>query len=243
MKYKLLFSLIALLLINRSCRRPINHYENGLAKFENIFSEDRLSEFKKKSESVAIIDVWDQEGYEFKNEFLKNKKGEDLVLFFESKGITKYPYMLEIMITSLHRKLNFRELNLESQIKEKSQYLDSIKVCEEIRKFKGRDYFNTNSIGDTLIIYYPVLKKFQTAVYVDCPNMNWKFNEDRDLSVKGIVVNKNVHRDLLEFNYDVQIIEMSNWNIKILNNNITKGDTVSITLNNVLIEQMDSNGR
>jgi len=190
LRYINLLIILFFIVVGYSCQKSENVFKKGLIVLENVFEVDRLSGFVMEPEEVSITEIWDVEGILFKKNFLSKEEGKDLVVFFESNGINNYEVMMEIMIISLHRKLNSNNINLEEQIDVKTKYWASIKKCEEERRIKALSYYNEYYERDTLMVYYPVHRELQTAVYYDCPYVDWEFDENKDLIVKGIIVRR-----------------------------------------------------
>jgi hypothetical protein len=99
--------------------------ENAITKLEQILSEEDLSIFRDTDE-VDLYLYHHGLGRAIRNKW-QLWYASKLACFFKAKGITHPDDMSSIILTSLHRKLNRKDIKLECQIQKYKDYWESYK--------------------------------------------------------------------------------------------------------------------
>lgn len=122
--------------------------------------KDKL-DFKSKSENDAVVELHFGTGQAIRNNWgLWGKRKNSLVRYFNKNGIYHPDDISSIILTSFHRKLNNKPLDLDKQVESYKDYWVKAKAKNDsiengIHK-KSESEFNNFSIGDTIKIEYEV---------------------------------------------------------------------------------------
>lgn len=240
-KIKICITLLSIILINYSCEEKTD-FDKGLIFIENLFSKERLTNFKN-AQGITEHSIKQNEGNVFINEYLNSPKGKKLIDFFESKEISDKKVIRDIMFTSLFRKLNSEPINLNDQIDARVVPMKLRKACKEKIKIKAQNYYALYNLGDTISVMYPV--EFRNAGYYNCPNIDWTFEEGKDLKLEAVIIEKyhlidSIRHPIQPFRYyfKVTVFKMSNWDVQVLGNRVEKNDTLVLDLNYATIDGM-----
>jgi hypothetical protein len=155
---------------------------------------DIKKEFKSKDESEAVSEMHMGVGRSIRNSWgLWEKKRNSLVRYFNKLGIFHPDDMSSIIFTSFHRKLNNREIDINSQVKEYKDYWVRAKLSQEslesIWDKEIRKDFNSFEIGDTVKIEYKKSVQGKNVWIYRIQNYP-DLNEIPDCFVTGVVKGK-----------------------------------------------------
>lgn len=171
-------------------------------------------------------------GMYLRNNLLRhNKKSEKITKFFDSLGIHHYDDMSSIILTSYHRYLNNEDIQLQSQVDKYVEYWKPIIDCEKKQEIKAVEIYNKYKVGDTLKIKMPVSENNSVVDY-PCGNgtLEWKFDESKDLFIKGIITEKyNINSKSNVF-FKLKIISKNHLETEIMMNKVNVGDEFDFSL-------------
>ncbi|MBP7809682.1 MAG: hypothetical protein KA163_10345 [Bacteroidia bacterium] len=172
-------------------KKPQN-IDEAILYFEKKWSNEQKEEFKALPEKIAVEDYQMTTGIWIRSEWLANKNDTTLLHQFKILGIDDLHEMSNIILTSLHRKLNTTEINLEGQVKYFIDFWKPIRICEAAADKLAEENYKKFNVGDSISIYMDVDSKFGTrnAILHECPDTEWSFDYKNDLLIKGIVTEK-----------------------------------------------------
>ena len=164
------------------------------------WSESDKTEFKNTEESDAVSELHFGTGMSIRNGWELWKGKNRISRFFKSKGISHPDDISSIILTSFHRHLNGKDIELKAQIidyqeynkKAKKRYEEEQKLLTEKLKIQYDNY----RIGDTVLIafkIYPPYKKdglMRVHSVQGYPDLNEKWN----CPVTGIVYGKKIRK-------------------------------------------------
>jgi len=121
----------------------------------------------------------------------------DLVKFFNSHGIFYPDEMSEIILTSFLRKLNKKDIDFEGQIQ---SYFKLYKIWEEYDEKETKrvlEAYDKYELGDTITLYIEVTRGIdgEIATYTIGPGYEWTFSQEKDLELKGKIIQKEIFQD------------------------------------------------
>lgn len=159
---KKILATIFLLLINQlnfgqnNCEKYIQDYiptdlNDAISYFECKTPEKDLNDFKNKAENDATSSLHFGGGMSIRNNWKLWAGTSELSKFFRDLGINHPDDMSGIIFTSLHRKLNGIEIDLDSQVKYYKDYWAESERKETERK---NEEFNEYKIGDIVEFTY-----------------------------------------------------------------------------------------
>ena len=171
--------------------------------------------------------------FEYYDKVIKVKGFEN---FFLSKNINDEPSQTYIFLFLLHRKLNTKVFNLkELLLLVKNRNLGA-KSCGKQKINNSVSNFKNLKVGENLNLYFSVRINdgIASTVYLDCPTLNWNFDNSKDLILNGDLVNKFyiTHGGVSkEFIIKFKIREINRKNVLYFFKNIDKNDTIEVNLN------------
>jgi hypothetical protein len=171
-KILVLFLIFPTFLISQNdCGKYIEKYiptdlNDAFAFFECNWSEESLNEFKNKEEQKATSELHFGTGRSLRNNWKLWAGTSELSKSFRDLGINHPDDMSGIILTSLHRKLNGIEIELDNQIKYYKDYWAESERKETERKNKE---FSEYKIGDIVefTFDYDFISKKQEEKWMD----------------------------------------------------------------------------
>lgn len=170
---------------------------DALTYLDCTWSDKDKEEFKTKDESDAVTELHMGTGLGIRNNWELWKRKNSLYRSFKSKGIFHPDDISSIILTSFHRQLNNKDIDLDNQIKYYQNYwkqaeLENRKAADE-QKLKDQQEFDKYKIGDTVKMRFTqgncekclLLYKIQNEV------PPWQEN-GKSCVVVGIVKNKRI---------------------------------------------------
>lgn len=217
-----------------NCKSKDDYFNSKLDRAYSLMNRMEAEEFKNETESNALAKAHLTYGLEYRNKYLRGKeKDSNLISFFKSKDIVTEDDMSEIIFTSLHRRLNSKKINLESQIRDVLQSYKYIEECSFIRKRRWN--ILRESLMDTVVLVYPVNEK--NAFGFICPPENW-IQKFKTLKVTGVPLNINPQMSNSEIEFI--IIDINPQNVDILGKEYRPTESIVITKQNVPYIQINN---
>lgn len=145
-----------ILLSQNDCEKYVEKYiptdlNDAISFFECKWTEESLNEFKNKEEQSATSELHFGTGISLRNNWKLWAGTSDLSKFFRNSEIYHPDDMSRIIFTSLHRKLNGIEIDLDSQIKYYKDYWAESERKETERK---KEEFSEFKVGDIVEFSY-----------------------------------------------------------------------------------------
>lgn len=229
--------LFAFLVCLTSCSqtKPKN-IEESIAYFEKKWTDNEKNVFKNKNEADAVTELHMTVGMWIRNSWIRNEN-DSLVDQFHKIGVFHPEDISTIILTSLHRKLNHKEIKLDEQAQKYIEYWKQIMAKNEKSKKTANEIYNKHKVGDKINIYYPVSTRdgeSNAVIYED--NEEWIFNPKTDLKVSGIIKEKIFLGNETNLFFKLEITEMNNEKIKVLMQEMKIGNTYDFQLGKLTID-------
>lgn len=165
------------------------------------WSEKDKEDFKNKPEDDAVTELHFGTGQAIRNNWGLWKKGKNrLELFFKLRGISHPDDISSIILTSFHRHLNNKDIELKNQVKDykeywkkaKERYKDEQRVLTEKLKNKYENY----KIGDSVIIAFKMYPPYKKGGLMRVHSVQGypELNENWNCSVTGIIIGKKIRK-------------------------------------------------
>lgn len=206
--------------------------EEGISYFQKNWTENELNEFKNKSEAAAIASIHFGAAMWVRNNWIRGDRNEKFYTYFKKLGINNPDDISAILFTSLHRRLNGKNIELDSQIKKYKEYWKVIELCKQKIKNKSAKYSEMYAVGDTITILMPVLisDDERNAVLYNCPDISWDFNDQKDLKISAQIVKKYHINSQDNVFFTLKILEMNYPDTDILGQSASKNAVVDLNL-------------
>lgn len=165
----LTFSILAT--AQNNCEKYIDRYipidlSDAISFFECKWSKEDLDSFKNKEENTSTAELHFGTGMSIRNNWKLWDGTSDISKYFRDLGIYHPDDMSSIILTSLHRKLNKKPIELENQIK---YYQDYWAESERKKSEQKNKEFSEFKIGDTVefLYNYDFISKLQEEKYMN----------------------------------------------------------------------------
>lgn len=150
----LTFSILAT--AQNKCEKYTDKYipidlNDAISFFECKWTKKDLNNFKNKDENTATTELHFGTGMSIRNSWKLWAGTSDISKYFRDLGIHHPDDMSSIILTSLHRKLNEKPIELEKQI---IYYQDYWAESEKKQKEKQKEEFSEFKIGDKVEFSY-----------------------------------------------------------------------------------------
>lgn len=212
--------------------------EEGLTYFQQTWTKKQLEDFRLKDEAKALADVHFTAAMWVRNEWVRGDRNKEFTRYFNDLGIYSPDDISSILFTSLHRRLNGKDIELNKQIEEYKKYWDTIDNCEQKQKDNALAFYNNHKISDTINIYMPVDTSSgnRNAVIYSCPTTDWTFNKLVDLKFSAIILDKYNINSTTNVFFKVKILKMNFPTTQILMETVTEGNEIDLNLTGLKIE-------
>lgn len=139
---------------------------DAISFFECKWSKEDLEGFKNKEEETATAELHFGTGMSIRNSWKLWAGTSKISKYFQDLGIHHPDDMSSIILTSLHRKLNEKPIELEKQIK---YYQNFWAESERKKTERKKEEFSEFKIGDTVefLYNYDFISKRQEKKYMN----------------------------------------------------------------------------
>ncbi|WP_301162015.1 DUF6794 domain-containing protein [uncultured Winogradskyella sp.] len=159
------------LLSQNDCKKYVDKYiptdlNDAISFFECKWSKDDLNDYKTEDEQKATTELHSGTGRSIRNSWKLWAGTSEISKYFKDLGIHHPDDMSSIILTSLHRKLNDKPIELEKQIQFYKNYWAESKRKEIEHKEKE---FSEFKIGDKIefLYEYDFISKGQERKYMN----------------------------------------------------------------------------
>jgi hypothetical protein len=211
--------------------------DEAILYFEKKWNDKQKETFRNLSEKKAVEESDLTHGILIRSKWLTDKDTA-LVNEFLRMGIDERHDMSNIILTSLHRKLNNIPIDVEEQVAYIKEYWKPIRKCEAAADKIAEENFKKFNIGDSITIYMDVDAKFGTknAILHKCPDTEWSFDYKNDLLIKGIVLDKYSNAAKKNVSLKVKIASLSSDNTTVLFKKLKPSDEHEFYLRYLLVK-------
>jgi hypothetical protein len=161
------------------------------------WSSDEKENFKSKDERDAVSELHFGTGLSIRNSWELWEGKNSLTKYFNSIGIFHPDDISSIILTSFHRQLNNKDIELEKQLKYYKEYWDEARKAQKEIKFElsrqAKTEYETYGIGDNVKIAYTVSVN-SGAVFAYRIQKHPDLGDAPNCFLKGIVKNKRVRK-------------------------------------------------
>lgn len=234
------FGLFILLVLG--CKNYPENYQpkdlfDAIEYLDYTWDDNEREKYKNMPEDSAVTMLHFGTGMGLRNNWNLWSGENSLSKYFNSIGIFHPDDMSSIILTSLHRRLNEKDIDLQGQINFYLNYWRESREQIEFRKLRAQKEFNKYKIGDKVTIYMEVDSVLGEKRAIGCcPDSSWKFNPDKDLFLRGIVLDKFVNADS-NYIFKLKITKINRPEIPTLYEIINKNDIVDIEIIHFKIEK------
>ncbi len=207
--------------------------EEAILFFEEEWDEDLKEKFESMPEDEAVTESHFGVGRWIRNTWIHGGRNPVLTSYFDSLGIYHPDDMSSIILTSLHRKLNNKEIDLAGQVQEYKSYWEPIIRCEEDAIKKALEVYHKYDVNSEIKIYMPVSELSdgsKNAVLYDCPKNEWEYNPAKDLMIEAKIIDKYFINDSSNVFFKVTVDDLSRDDTRIFMEFVHVGDTVDFNL-------------
>ncbi|MDG5491389.1 hypothetical protein [Psychroserpens sp. SPM9] len=147
--------------------------------------------------------------------------------FFDSLAVRRPKDQSGILINMYHDYLNLVDISIDKELIEVINYWEPIETCHQDLKYKSKFYQTAFKKNDHIIIQMPV-DEHDNAIDYSCPNLDWSFKKEHDLTLEGIITKSYFDSVLNQSVLNVKISKKSNEYTMILSEEIFIGDVINI---------------
>ncbi len=188
--------------------------------------------FKNKTEEKGVSEWHMSVGLTIRNKWIRNDSGSALREYFRRLGITHPDDMSSIILTSYHRKLNHRPIDIDQQLITYKKYWSEIEDCATEADRVAAETYSKYNTRDTLTIMMPVTGEGDdaTALIYNCPDKLWHYNPAKDLKFTAIITGKYIINNRSNAFFKLQILSMNHKSIRITGEPATVNSVISLSL-------------
>ncbi|RBA28220.1 DUF6794 domain-containing protein [Flavobacterium tibetense] len=228
--------LIILYFLNLSCKDDqCQNYNNDFLPKNIIESIDylecklnssELESFKNTPEEDIIGKYHFTLGKYIRNEWEIWNGDTKLFVYFKEKGVSNPDKISSIILTSLHRKLNKKNIGFQEQISDYLNLIEKSKVEFENSRLNSEEYYATFKVGDSVEFGFEVDYNNDKKIVILKKNYS-EYHHPYSCKAKGIIVNKDGLDTIFGYKISVSVHEFCNYlNLKNEDKLFNKGDTI-----------------
>jgi hypothetical protein len=205
---------------------------------EKDWGDAEKLKFKNTPEIKAVTSIHFSTGLWIRNNWIRGDRDTALVKYFHNLGVYVPDNISSIILTSFHRKLNHKNLDLNGQIQPVKAYWKKITECESQSEKLATSNYKKYSVGSaiTILMVVDTSGNQRNAVVYECPNPDWKFNAKKDLIINGIVTGKYFINSTSNTFFKVKISKMNFPNTAIFMKAVKAGDVEDFSLSHLVIK-------
>lgn len=231
LKFLILICFLAFV-TNAQAQKP-RDLEEAITFFEKHWSKKTKNEFSSKSELEATSDAHFGTGMWIRNHWVYGDRNPKLVTYFVNLGVRAPDDISGIILTSLHRRLNGRDIDLEGQLKFHNSFWQFRESRDSLCRARSVEMYARYSIGDTVRILMHV--RDSSASYFLLPGLEWPFDDRFDLSLVGTISKKYFVTIEDDAFISVEIVSMSR-SVLIFDKPAVVGSVIDFSLRKVTME-------
>lgn len=196
-----------------------NDLNDAINYLNCVWSDTSKIDFKNKPENDAVAELHFGTGRSIRNNWgLWNQKST-LYSFFKSKGIFHPDDMSAIILTSFHRTLNDREIQLDQQIAEYKEYWENMKIQVENQKEIYRKEYKKFNIGDTVLLNFNIgtiniTDENNPYAYLQAVAKGTEADDEKNCIVEG-VIKKKKGSNAGAYYVQIEIIDICDYEYKL----------------------------
>jgi hypothetical protein len=218
-----------------SCKSQLTFPKNldeAVLYFQQHWTKAELDSFKNKPEGDAVTELHFGAGTWIRNNWIHSDRDTALRNYFNRLGIYAPDDISSIILTSLHRTLNKKSIDLDKQIETFKAYWQPIIDCNKKQKIQAVSNYNKFKEGDKVTIFMPIdtAGGNRNAFLYDCPTPEWTFDKGKDLILKGNITKKYFINDTENVFFKIQINYLNRKDTEILMTTVNVGDKKDFSL-------------
>ncbi|HUH26375.1 MAG TPA: DUF6794 domain-containing protein [Flavobacterium sp.] len=229
---EIFFSIICFVFfLNATAQDTPRSIEEALYYLENSWSTQQKDDFKNSDEKAAVTSLHFSVGMSIRNSWLRQ---ENVALRAEFDKLQVYHRddISSIILTSFHRKLNNKPLELEKQAQHYIDYWKPYLEQEFSLSERADEIVNKFKIGNTINLYYPIEVREdggRNAVFI-YNDEDWEFNPETDLKVTGIL------REKKDYLFTIEVTKINKKNVTLINSKVDEGESYTFNIRYVIID-------
>lgn len=196
-------------------------------------------QFKTMPESKAVASEHFSTGLWIRNNWIRGKRNPPLIKYFKSIGLYNPDDISGVILSSYHRKLNNKPLNLEVQVNEYTAYWKTFGDCESIARSQAVKIYTKHKVGDKITIRMSVYSSedgSRNATIFECPNPTWKFDPKKDLQIEGVITDKYNTNAADNVFFKVHIDHANLKNLEVIGKPLIIGEELDFSLNHLDVQ-------
>jgi hypothetical protein len=235
----ILFSICVLSLTNSSSQtRAPKNLDEAILYLQEKWAKNEIDTFKDKPEQYAVAELGFGAGMWIRNNWVYGNRNKALRKYFDSLGIHHPDDISAIILTSLHRTLNQKDIELDKQVQSCKSYWETVNDCQQEQKLEAVANYHKFKVGDSVTIYLPVDTTIgsRNAVMFECPTPEWTFDPQNDLLIRGRITKKYFINDPANVFFTVHITFMNRRDTPILMTKVKIGHNKDFSLKGLTMQ-------
>jgi hypothetical protein len=206
--------------------------DQAVKALDAIVNPVEKTNFKNKAEKKGVSEWHMSFGLIIRNKWIRNDKGSALRNYFNRLGVSHPDDMSSIILTSYHRQLNNKPIDIKQQLITYKKYWSEIEDCAAKADRVAAETYSRYNICDTLTIMMPVTGEGEgaNALVYNCPDNFWRYNPAKDLKFTAIIIDKYIINSESNAFFKLQILSMNHKSMQIIGQPATVNSVISLSL-------------
>lgn len=229
-----IFLFTALLIIFNGCKSYPDNYqpkdlEDAIEFLDYKWNDIDKQKFKETDEESATVMLHFGTGMYLRNNWGLWDSNSQLCKYFKSIGIFHPDDMSSIILTSFHRHLNNKDIDLQGQIKYYKDYWNKGKEAYDIKQKENNEIYKQFKIGDKITVIMQVDTTDNEIRAVGNPGV-WTVKPEKDLIINGTLLDKFKNKNNTHY-FKVKIDKMNRLGIPTIYETLKINQIVDFELN------------
>lgn len=229
-----IFLFTALLIIFIGCKSYPDNYqpkdlEDAIEFLDYKWNDIDKQKFQKTDEESATVMLHFGTGMYLRNNWGLWDSNSQLSKYFESIGIFHPDDMSSIILTSFHRHLNNKNIDLQGQIKYYKDYWNKGKEAYNIKQKEIIEIYKQFKIGDKITVIMQVNTTDNEMRAIGNPG-DWTVKPEKDLIINGTLLDKFKNKNNTHF-FKIKINKMNRSGIPTIYDVLKINQIVDFELN------------
>jgi len=208
--------------------------------FNKTWTAKEKNEFRAKPEADAVTDLHFSVGLWIRNNWIRGDRDKLLNDYFHKLGVPSIDDVSSIILTSLHRKLNSKPVDLQKQVDACKAAWKPVLDCERRIREQTAATYRRYKVGDhiKIFMYVDIMSNGEgNATTFACPTIDWKFDPKKDMIIQGVISEKYTFGSDSNSFFKVRIEKMNRSNTRIMTDTVRIGEVKNFSLQNLIVEK------
>lgn len=200
----------------------------SIQKLDSLWNDSNKMNFKSLDDTFSIVHFakTNEASLKFLNDILESNETMTSWLN-DSLQLKDDEQKRQFFLLNYHDYLNKKDANTALRIDDILKVWQPILSCQEHTQMQAKQRIHKIEEGQKISLLLP-LNEYYDAVEFSCPNVDWSYDDNRDLKIEGIIVQKIINDDNANDYFKLKLTNASDFDASILGQTISLNKQLTI---------------